>query len=93
MKKTIYTYKWSNTGIAYTGQTDSFSNRNRQHEKSWLIADVLLSPINVPIRVMKKTGKLIIEMFLSDDPDKDEHDTIDKNEEDGWHMLNKQRRK
>lgn len=92
MKKTIYTYKWRDTGRAYTGQTNSFDNRNRQHTQSGKIAEVMWEKPQKPIWLLQRTGKLIIEMFLSDNPDIDEHNTINKNGKDGWHMINKVRK-
>jgi hypothetical protein len=69
--KVIYTLINPHTLDCYVWQTNSFSRRIYEHIANWLFKTMQL-PTTTPIFVLLNTWKLIIDIFLTDDANKDE---------------------
>jgi len=86
--KVIYTLINSETNDCYTGQTNSLATRISQHIANGLFW-ILQLPVTVPIRVLLNTWKLILRVFISKDPDGDEHRVIQETKDEWYNVINK----
>jgi len=87
--KVIYTIKNPEENIAYVWYTWSFATRLSRHIANWLLIALQL-PTTVPVFILIKTGKAIIDLFLVQwDYRQEEKDQISRMRLDWWNLINK----